>query len=198
MKRQIITDNQGVSLLELVVAIAIFISMMLLVTGIFRSVVEGQRSAIAAQNTQESMRYAFEVMSKEIRNAQRSDDGCEIAGGDAAVNKVYNIETATEMSDVLYFRNKDSVCVYYYSETDVNGVDRLVIERGGGGAAFYVTPDEISVNNLEFVVIDDAIPAFHSKQPKVTITMEIEMAGGKAMHKQPMIMQTTISSRYYE
>jgi len=197
--KQVIKNNQGVSLLELIVAIAIFIAMMLLVTGIFKSVVEGQRSAIAAQNTQESMRYAFEVMSKEIRNAKGTYGGsaCDSSPVGVPTYKVYNTsETGgADSGDELYFENKKGECVAYYIEND-GGINRLKIWRDT--EEFFITPDEIEIASLEFTVTDDEKDTFHSVQPRVTITMEVEMAGGKAMHKQPMVMQTTISSRFYQ
>ncbi|MCG2695682.1 prepilin-type N-terminal cleavage/methylation domain-containing protein, partial [Candidatus Parcubacteria bacterium] len=70
MLNKIIKNNAGVTLLELTVAVAIFSFAVLSATQIFKMVLEGQRSAIAAQSTQESMRYALEVMSKEIRMAK--------------------------------------------------------------------------------------------------------------------------------
>ena len=64
-----IKNNLGVTLIELIVAVALFSVTILSAMQIFQMVVEGQRSAIAAQSVQESMRYAFEIMSKEIRMA---------------------------------------------------------------------------------------------------------------------------------
>jgi prepilin-type N-terminal cleavage/methylation domain-containing protein len=184
-----IKDYRGMTLLEMIVAVAIFTTTMLMATTIFKNVVEGQRSAIASQNIQESMRFVFEIMGKEIRTAQQSNHDCEFA--DSAINKVYNLDTTNPDSDTLYFKNKDDDCVYYYLLNDA-----LMINRGGIFGA--TTPDEVKVSNLKFIVVDDAIGAFHSVQPRVTMKMEVEMAGGKEMHKQPMVMQTTVSSRYYE
>jgi len=190
---KIIKNNQGVSLLELLVAVSIFTVVILSSTQIFKMVIEGQRNAIASQNIQESLRYALEAISKEIRNAEKSDHDCETIFTPAATAtyKVYN----TKDSDaILYFKNQNGFCVAYYLEND-NGVSRLKIYRDGEVA--FVTPREIEVNNLKFLVNDDEINAFHSQQPKVSITMDIE-AIGKAIHTQPIRIQTTISSRYYE
>ena len=58
----IFSDKKGFSLIELIVAMGMFGVVMLMATGIFNSVINGQRRAIASQNTQESMRYVFEVI----------------------------------------------------------------------------------------------------------------------------------------
>ncbi len=181
------------TLLEIIVAVAIFITTMLMATTIFKDVVEGQRSAIAAQNVQESMRFVFEIMSKEIRTAQGAHSG--INCGIIPYYKVFNTENAGEANPYegheLYFQNKDGDCVNYYLLNDALMIDR-------GGIFGTTTPNEVKVSNLEFNITDDVVDAFHSVQPRVTIKMEIEMAGGKEIHKQPIVMQTTVSSRYYE
>jgi prepilin-type N-terminal cleavage/methylation domain-containing protein len=46
-------DQRGVTLLELMVALAIFVTVITMATSIFQGVIAGQRSTIAAQNTQE-------------------------------------------------------------------------------------------------------------------------------------------------
>src|SRR3989339_604522 len=87
---KLIKNKKGFTLMELIVSMAIFSASILMATGVFKSAIEGQRSAIAAQNTQESMRYAFEVMSKEIRGAIGTDGGsnCPAPG---QPNRTFNV-----------------------------------------------------------------------------------------------------------
>jgi prepilin-type N-terminal cleavage/methylation domain-containing protein len=187
----IIKNKKGVTLLEMVVAVSLFSVVILSATEIFRLVIEGQRNAIASQNVQESMRYAFETMAKEIRMATLSGHDCESLFNPPpmATNKIYNIATNAE-GDVLYFKNKDGVCTAYYLE---NGA--IMVARGVNTAV--TTPAKIIVTNLDFKVVDNQIDALTGVQPLVTIRMNIE-AVGKEMHKESMEMQTTLSSRYYE
>ena len=183
MLKKILKNNSGVTLLELTVAVAIFSTVVLSATQIFKMVVEGQRSAIAAQHTQESMRYALEVMSKEIRMAQKAignECGPQLNG------KVYNIQ-----GNRFQFKNINNQCVEYSLEDDANGVSRLKIRRDI--VSGYITPDEIKVSDLKFDVIDNV----GTDQPSVTFKM-IVRAVGKELHKSEIKMQTTVSSRYYE
>ena len=182
MLNKIIKNKSGVTLLEMMVAVAIFTVVMLSATKIFQMVIESQRSAIAAQNLQESMRYAFEVMAKEIRMAQKDVGGagqCPNVGN----GKIYDTNSD---KDELNFKNFNDDCVKYYLDNN-----RLKINRDTDSG--YITSDEIEVSNLEFIVIDDV----DTVQSMVTIKMDIE-AVGSGLHKQAMKMQTTISSRYYE
>lgn len=180
-------NQQGVSLLELIVAISLFTALMLSATGIFKMVVDGQRNAVSAQNVQENMRYALEKISKEIRMAKSGNADCL----SAAVNKVFN--TASSSSE-LYFKNKDGQCLAYYLE---NGRLKITVGTGAGAVSGFVTPGKITVNNLRFYAVDDLIGAIPSVQPYVAIMMDVK-AVGQAMNEQNMKIQMTVSSRYYE
>lgn len=192
MKINIKKNKRGVSLIELMVAIAIFSVLILSATQIFKMVADGQRSAISAQNTQENIRYAMEKISKEIRMARISNHDCEsiFSPPPAAIYKVYNTSGS---GSKLYFKNKNSDCVAYYLENS-----RLKITVGTAPAITnYITPAKIEVSNLKFFAVDDLIGAFHNVQPYVTIVMDVR-AVGPAIHEQKMKIQLTVSSRYYE
>ncbi len=178
---RIFKNKKGVTLLEMVVAVAIFSVAILSAMGIFNMAMDGQRSALAAQNLQESLRYSLEMMSKEIRMAQKASIG-ECPNG--AGGKVYETNIA---ADELYFKNIKDKCVKYFLNSN-----RLKVNRAGDED--FLTPDEIKINKLSFHVIDDGVVL---EQSRVTILIEAE-AVGKEMHKQKMNIQTTISSRYYE
>lgn len=179
--------ESGVSLIELIVSIALFSILILSATQIFKMVIDGQRSAISAQNVQENMRYAMEKMSKEIRMAQISNQGC----GSAAINKVFN---TADGERELYFKNKNGDCITYYLE---NNRLKIMVGIGAAASADFITPAKIEVSNLKFYVVDDLIGAFHSVQPYVTMVMDVK-AIGQAIHEQKMKIQMTVSSRYYE
>lgn len=178
-----IKAERGVSLIELVVSITLFSVLILSATQIFKMVIDGQRSSISAQNVQENMRYAMEKMSKEIRMAQISNKTCD----SAAINKVFNTADAGRE---LYFKNKNGECITYYLENN-----RLKIMVGA--VTGFITPAKVEVSNLKFYIDDDLIAAFHSKQPYVTMAMDVK-AIGQAIHEQRMKIQMTVSSRYYE
>ena len=165
------------------VSVTLFAFLILAATGIFKMVVDGQRSAIGAQNVQENMRYAMEKMSKEIRMARISNQECD----GTAVYKVYN--TADSGREV-YFKNKNGDCVTYYLENN-----RLKVMVGA--ITDFITPAKIEVSNLKFYIADDPIGAFHSLQPYLTMMMDVK-AIGRAAYEQRMKIQMTVSSRYYE
>ncbi|MDD4271921.1 MAG: prepilin-type N-terminal cleavage/methylation domain-containing protein [Patescibacteria group bacterium] len=185
--------EKGVSLLELIVAVAIFSVLMLVATGIFKMVIDGQRSSISAQNVQESMRYAMEKISKEIRMAGISNHDCEdmFSVPPTAVFKVFN---TTGDNSKLYFKNQYGNCVVYYLEDNRL---KIMAESDAGNVEGFITPAKIEVSNLKFYVNDDLIGALPGIQPYVTMLVDVK-AVGQAIHEQRMKIQMTVSSRYYE
>ena len=207
--KKIYRNKKGYSLLEMIVAIAMFATIFLMVTSIYLSLLRAQRSVIATQTIQESMKFVFELIGKEIRTAQKSNNFCEsdpafqsaftlpLSADDNPAKKIYNIDSASlAPDDIFYFKNKDNECVAYYLEDDVDGVARLKINRDGNN--MFVTPNDIDLNNLSFSVIDDDVGAFHLIQPAITIRVDVSYVGSKNMHKQTTTLQTSITSRYYE
>lgn len=178
-------DNQGMTLIEMIVAISIFTVVVFMVSNIFMTIVAGQRRSIVQQNTQESMRYVFEVFGKEIRQAQRSDKDCD----SSALNRNYNTNAG---NNILYFKNKAGDCVSYFLSDGI-----LMVRRGARIAS--TTPQFLKISGLYFDVTDNTIgQGFEDKvQPRVTFKMKAEGRDG-SYGDISLYMQTTISSRYYE
>lgn len=179
-----LSGQSGFTLLEVVVAMSLFVFTILGATAIFQAVVNSQRNAIAAQNIQESMRYAFEVISKEVRMAQLNTGGCG-----SAVNSIYNKMTVNG-DDALYFKNKNGDCVVYYLQDGA-----LMVQRGGFIAS--TTPSRVRITNLSFYIEDNPAGSSVFLQPVVVVNVAAETADAKAQDKQKMIVRTAISSRKY-
>ena len=195
MIKNILKNKSGVSLIEIMLAVGIFVVLIGLTLGIFKSTIESQKSIISSQNTQESLRFLFEIMSKEIRSAKIADHGCEAFTGNSSGTEIYDTEAG---NTELYFKNSNNECVAYY----VDANDDLIIRRHDGGAndiSLAITPNDIKVTDLVFNVNDNIIGALPDEKIQPYLTMKIELeAINVGAHKNPMIMQTTISSRYYK
>jgi len=68
-KMKIFPTNKGFTLLELMVALAIFIVVSTIAVSIFLMSVKNQRQAFLVQNLQDNARYMIERFSKEVRMA---------------------------------------------------------------------------------------------------------------------------------
>ena len=166
--------KSGFTLIEMLVALSIFSFIMLAITGVFQVILRMQNNSLAANNLQESLRYAFENMSKEIRDAKKG----------AILTNVYN-----DNSGVLKFENKNGTIISY----ELNN-ERLIARYKNGASIEkegYLTPKNIKVNSFVFFTNNQ-----NSEQPLITLTVEAETKNVK--EKQKMRIQTSISTRYYE
>ncbi|MFA5318513.1 MAG: type II secretion system protein [Patescibacteria group bacterium] len=178
----------GFTLVELVVGMGVFAMILLGSSIIFQNVIQGQSRAISSQTTQESMRYVFEVISKEMRMAKKDFDGTCNNGN---AGEVFGTNVA---GDALYFKNEYDECVAYINSAN----DRFQISRipkdsfaGMSSHVFYdITPDELAVSNLQFY--DDA----GDEQEAVTIVMTLNTLNAYFIQSR-MDLQTTVSNRYY-
>lgn len=173
-------NNRGVTLLEMMVSVALFAITILMATQIFKTVLEGQRQAIASQDMQESIRYAFERMGKEIRTAVKDSTGaCNAAPG-----KVYRVDASGEGVWFLNYRNK---CIHYYVTNK-----RLAIQRGVEPMQ-YITPNNMTISKSLFQLTNNS----DTVQAKVLIRLQMEIII-KSRTKQKLSLQTLLSSRFYE
>lgn len=177
-----IQSQDGITLIEMLVAVSIFAVTIVVLSNIFILILNGQRKAIASKNIQENIRYAFEMMAKEIRMAHVNQDQyntkkCE----NMEAGRVYqSINSNTE----LLFKNYKDECVSYSLEDG-----RIKINRNGLDG--YITSRQVQISDLKFLVTDD----YKNRQSAVTLKMKIRAYVNKRYEE--MNVQTSISSRYY-
>lgn len=176
------------TLAEILVSVSIFSVIMLATTTLFKLAIDGQRSAIASQNVQESVKYFMEVISKEIRMAQR-DNGVCVSVPD---NSIYAVSLVSGYHS-LSFKNYYNQCVRYTLDPNSG---RLFVTRSGGSNAVsgYISPARIEVSDLNFVLRDDGI----TTQPFVTVSLKARSRLGDTGEGSAVYIQTSVSSRYYK
>ncbi len=170
--------KKAFTLIESMVAVAIFAILIVSATSIFLSIIKSQRNTLSAKNAQESISYALEAMAKEIRMAKVDDGSCAVAG------QIYQVESD---GGVIKFRNYQNICVTY----QVFG-NRLQVTRGVNTA--FMTPSNVNVSQLNFSLRNEDI---QTRQPIVTIRFDFDYFNNEA-GRQSMQVQTSISSRSYE
>lgn len=188
MKRlRLVKFAAGLSLVEVLVSTTLFVIIILSMTGIFKMILDSQRQSIATQNVQENVKYFYEVISKEIRMAQRMNNDCLAGSGTRRFSTSTNV-----YGDVLSLKNYHGDCVTYSLDED-NGVVRFKVTRGSGSnqVGGYLTPAKIDLKELRFFVRE-----VDGEQAYVTINLKAEAVGREANYS-AMNVQTTITSRYY-
>lgn len=170
--------------MEVLVSVALFSIIILSVTQIFQLVIDSQRTAIATQNVQESLKYFLEVTAKEMRMAQKDNGVCANVPDD----QIFAV-TTNALGDVLNFKNYYGQCVTYALAAD-GANQRFQIIRDT--QTDFISPAKIRIDDLHFVLDNRT-----NIQPTLTINLRA-YALDEAQFRSNMTIQTSIASRYYK
>jgi len=184
-KRLTLANKSGFSLVEVLVSVSLFVIIILASTQIFKLVIDGQRSALATQNVQESLKYFLEVTAKEMRMAKKNSN---LLCDGITVDKIF-ATSSNAYGDVITFQNYDNECVTYSLDADGDN-QRFKIQRDS--ASGFISPNKIRIESLSFVLSDST-----STQPMITLNLRA-WALNEAQFKSDMTIQTSVTSRYYK
>jgi hypothetical protein len=176
----------GFSFTEIIVSVSLFVVIILAATQIFKMVIDSQRSAIATQNVQESLKYFLEVTAKEMRMAQKNEGVCS----GLLADQVFALGS-NALGDTLSFKNYYGQCVTYFLGFDTDGANkRFKIQRDDD--VDFISPSLIRIDNLGFTLNETV-----NNQPLVTLTLRA-FAINESHLRSDMTIQTSITSRYYK
>lgn len=96
--------KKGFSLIEVIMAMFIFVLMMLTVTSVFATMVKTRRKALSTQRNMEDIRYVMEFMAKNIRMS--SVDGL------SGLNKIYIYNYSQEKCMFFQFNSSDKKILF--------------------------------------------------------------------------------------
>lgn len=124
MELEIRKQNWGFTLIELIIALAVFGSLVISMTSVVTSILKAQRKTLAIQRTQESIRYMMETVTKEVRMS--------------------TVETGTGSDlDLLKVTNPDGETFdYYFDELNKNFLRQAQVMSPSDidiSGAFYIT-----------------------------------------------------------
>jgi len=186
--------QRGFSLIELIVATAIFATVLGTVIGIFVSSLQAQRRLLAHQQLLDSTSYAIEYMSRALRMAIKDDvGGVYCLSGEDYVNY-------ERTANGIKFRDYNDKCHEFYlstNPTDCRGSAGCLMENIEG---VYTSPFPITPNDLNITSFNVSLSGQEQKiggvpenlQPRVTIAI----AGELKVSGQPKIkIQTSVSQR---
>ncbi|PJB99302.1 MAG: hypothetical protein CO077_02455 [Candidatus Nealsonbacteria bacterium CG_4_9_14_0_8_um_filter_35_12] len=137
-------NENGLTMIELIVAVGIFGLVIGMATGIFVLALLSQRRIIALRNVEDNVRFTMEAIAREIKT------GKNFSGGGSSV----------------FFTNAKGEATGYR-------LNNNVIEKSSDGGVNYsaVTGAEATVNYLNFYLMGQAVG--DGLEPRITITIGV-------------------------
>jgi prepilin-type N-terminal cleavage/methylation domain-containing protein len=160
----------GFSLIELLIAAAVFTFVVAGVSQLFAAATNLQRRASGFQRIQENALFVMESIAREVR--------------------VSEVQGSSGCSDTLDIKHPDNGDVTYHWDSSSHVLQRKSSIRGN--TFENITSADIDVTNLQFCV-SHAGPDDH--QARVTIPMKLSSISSNPAGKVSVSLQTTVVSR---
>lgn len=177
-KKKKIFKERGFTLVEMMVAIAVFSIIIGAVSGLFISGLRGQRNALASQRLLDQTSYALEYMSRALRMAKKQTSDLPPCLSSSGLN--YEIDNS-HLRFINHLENDD--CQEFFLEDDK-------LKQKKGGETFDLTSPKLEITSLNFSLSGQSQE--DNLQPKVTIFLNVK---GKGLGEPRINIQTTISQR---
>lgn len=188
-------SEKGVTLIEMLVAAAIFVILVSAVSGLFISGIRIQRRILATQDLINQASYLMEYMSRSLRMARKElnctnpndPSTCSLSNPPFCLTISgygYNYEISAS-GDKIKFIDYNAICTTF----QLGG--GAIWKDAGAGNVFELTSSKIQVNN--FKVSLSGASQSDNLQPKVTIYLNVSST---AVADRPSVkIQTSISQR---
>jgi len=185
-------NQKGVSLIELLVAMSVFILISGVVSGLLISGIRSQRHTLASRQLLDQTSFALEYMSRALRMALTEG---EQSGGDCLNSDGTNYEVSNDGSN--YSSSGTGIFLRFINHLEEDRCQRfyldgtqLMHDKGDGNPFLPLTSGKLEVTNLNFVLAGDAFG--DNLQPRVTVAFSVQDAD----KDWPAIkMQATVSQR---
>lgn len=165
-------NNKGFTLIEMLVALAIFSIVIVLVLGAFVHSFASQKKIIEMQVVQREGAYLMETLSREIRMASAIDAS----------------QLGTTGHSVA-FNNHNNVLTTYCRANASGGCDAAGDFFASNGE--IMSSSEIKITNLIFNVSEDIPP---KRQPLIIVSMTLQSVNDP---EAKIILQTSVAMRIY-
>lgn len=183
----------GFTLLEMLVSLSVFSVALFIIMVTLFSVFNAQRKAIAIQNAQDNLRFAFEHMTKEIRVGRVFH--CGISG---TLTQPQNCPSGSIPSS-FSFKNDVGQTVTY------EVVSNQLVKSSTASRPCDNNPPTLAdcqrITAPEVVIVDriafyvDGSAAFDGKQDRITIILEGQVRDPRGIGTAELNLQTTVSKR---
>lgn len=169
--------EHGFTLLELVIAVAIFLTILMVLGGMVLAVVRAQRVAIATQQVQDTLRSALEILGRDVRLAAKN------TAGSSCVPARADFLPSSGESPSLTFISDRGHCLTY------SIVNQQIHRLADGTSDETLTSDNVLVTALNFNIFGEGDD---QTQPRIIVRLA---AQSKTSSQVTMRVETTLTQR---
>lgn len=175
---QISNVRNGFTIIELLVAMGIFVLLLGVVVGIFLNALRTQRSLVALMAANDNASLALEQMMREIRTGS----GFCIASGNGC-----SASPVLLKGSAIRFTNASDATVIYQHDS----ANKTILRSGDGGVSFLaITGNNVEIRNLNFI-LQTPDPVW---PPRITLAIRVGLTDPNLASIANDI-QTTVSAR---
>lgn len=175
--------KKGFSLVEMLVAIGIFMTIVTIAVSALISIIGANKRAQAIKNTVDSVNFVIESMSRDIRGGQ--DYNCLLENG---------LKDCTETGNnkMQYTNSSGKTVIYTFDSNDLTSI--LKRQIGNDTDVLISKESGVTIDNMTFFVVGSDTEGSGGTQPRVVITVsgKIESKDGTSSS---FNLQTTVSQR---
>lgn len=176
--------QSGFSLIELIVVLGIFSTVITVVVGSFLVMMQSQRSILAEKDVAENARFALEYMARQMRVVNRYDG----VGGQPAGCVPIDTSFSSPLDNEIFFLSQSDECLHFFVQ---NGVIQFENDMG---TQDLTSSSEVFVEDLTFALVGET--ENDGVQPRVTISITARGAGSSDWADGARTtVQTTVSVR---
>ena len=190
--------EKGLILLEMIVAIGIFLSVMTIAMGALLTMYGVSKKSQSLKTVMDNLNFAVESMAREI--VVGTDYHCDVDSGD--IEDPQNCEE----EDSITFCSSNDEQIFYRFDPGSGSIQRYIEEDGsdetcgdgdpGNNDWVSVTAKEVTITGMNFYVTGTGSTGGEEfKQPLVLLTIEGEAGSGKESEKSEFNLQVSLSQR---
>ncbi|RJQ13831.1 hypothetical protein C4553_02180 [Candidatus Parcubacteria bacterium] len=173
------------TLIETLVSLTVFVTVVTIATGAFTSVLKGQRHAFAVQNVQDNTSVLIESMAREVRTGTNFS----VSGGSGSQS---SDPSGSSAGTELNFTNAKGESVSY--RVNNTRLERMVVGGCPSCNVFQpISSFDLQITNFRFVIQGDG--SSDTRQPMITIIGRFENIGVRPEEQVSINVSTSITQR---
>ncbi len=183
--------DMGFTLIEIMVASSLFLSVMLIVSGAVLSVFDSNQKSKNLRSVMDNFNLTMENMTRTIRFGTNYHCGLPVGASSS-------LDCGTP-STTLTVTDSNGVQVTYSTTTTATKISRQL----NSGAVSYITSPDVTITNLKFWVLGSdtycvsSCASKNTSQPRVIILVS-GYVGIKPTTRSSFTLQTTVSQRVFD